>query len=119
MRLREMDSEWKTELGIWADAEKALEAVLAGKGVLRRAEGISFAWSVTGEASESYKLYAQGRTFLLDDASPSASSLLDCIANGLPLNQERFLELETELSQKMHDLLIELLEEGFLYGDDS
>jgi 50S ribosomal protein L16 3-hydroxylase len=118
-RLREMDSDWKAELGIWADAEKALEAVLAGNGVLRRAEGISFAWSVTGEASENYKLYAQGRTFLLDDASPSASSLLDRIANGLPLNQERFLELEIELSQKMHDLLIELLEEGFLYGDDS
>lgn len=115
--LYEMDIEWKAELGIWADAEKALKAILGGEGVLRRAEGISFAWS--RDASGTHKLYAQGRVFAFNETSSSASALLDCIANGLPLDQQRFLDLNIQRSQSMHDFLIELISEGLLYGDDN
>eukprot|EP00980_Cylindrotheca_fusiformis_P000354 scaffold91_cov127-Cylindrotheca_fusiformis.AAC.14 len=115
--LREMDCEWRMELGIWADAAKSLEAIVEGTGVLRRAEGISFAWS--GGDPGICKLYAHGHVFVLNDTSPSASILLDCLANGLPLDQNRLLDLDIELSQSMKDFLVELLEEGFLYCNDA
>jgi 50S ribosomal protein L16 3-hydroxylase len=117
MPLHVMDDDWKNELGIWADADKTLDAVVAGKGVLRRAEGISFAWSTLPEATK-YRLYAQGRVFEIEDAAPCIESLLDRVANGPPLDRNGFRDLKIELSPSMRRFLLGLLEEGFLYGDE-
>ena len=112
--LSAMDSAWKEELGIWADAEKTLDAFLEGKGVLRRAEGISYAWS---KVFDSYNLYAQGRAFPIHDSPTSTGLMLECIANGPPLNQKQVHDMGIEMTQSIRDFLLELLEEGLLYGD--
>ncbi|CAJ1963201.1 unnamed protein product [Cylindrotheca closterium] len=117
--LSEMDEEWKTELGIWADSKQALGGVLGGTGVLRRAEGIAFAWSVLEENEKMGPImFAQGRSFPLNDNSDAASLLLDMIANGLPLSRQRLDEQGVKVSDTMKSFLLELIEEGLLYGDD-
>ncbi|KAL3926326.1 MAG: hypothetical protein SGBAC_013520 [Bacillariaceae sp.] len=115
----EMDDEWKADLGIWANSETALESVLGGNGVLRRAEGIAFAHSSSEDnEKKSNILFAQGRSFPLNDNFDSASLFLDLIANGLPLSQQRLRDQGIQLSEAMKSLLLDLLEEGLLYGDD-
>lgn len=111
-----MDEGWKAELGIWADAEKSLDTVLNGTGVLRRAEGISFAWSSRSDPP-SFTLYAQGRVFTIHNSPPTTALLLDCIANGPALNQNTIHDLGIEITQSVKDFILDLLEEGLLYGD--
>jgi 50S ribosomal protein L16 3-hydroxylase len=110
-----MHKEWKNDLGIWAEAETTLESILGGTGMLRRAEGIAFAWS---HLSGAYRLYAQGRIFLLEDQSPSNAALLESLANGPPLTGNCLADLGVEVTPNVKKFLSELLEEGFLYGDD-
>lgn len=116
--ISEMDEEWKAELGVWANSETALQSVLEGNGVLRRAEGVAFAWSASkGTEKEGLSLFAQGRTFPLKECSSSASNLLDTIANGAALSQQQLVDRNIKLSTSMKALLVDLLEEGLLYGD--
>lgn len=116
--MRDMDGEWKEELGKWANPDATLESVFGGTGVLRRAEGISFAWSALPSSSVKYRLYAQGRVFKVDDDAPSTPSLLCRIANGPPLDKAGIQQLNIMLSPKIRKFLHTLLEEGFIYGDD-
>mmetsp|Transcript_5508 Transcript_5508/g.12967 ORF Transcript_5508/g.12967 Transcript_5508/m.12967 type:complete len:559 (+) Transcript_5508:22-1698(+) len=118
--LSEMENEWKAGLGVWANSETALERVLGGTGVLRRAEGVGFAWSSNLEENKMGPiLFAQGRSFPLNDNSDAALALLDTIANGLPLSRQRLKNQGIQvLSETMKSFLIDLLEEGLLYGDD-
>ena len=115
--LNAMDEEWKRELGVWSDADSALDAFFGGKGTLRRAEGVSFAWSSL-DSSSKYLLYAQGQVFEVEDDGTFAPGLLCRIANGAPLDQGYLREIDSEMPSTIRGFLRELLEEGFLYGDD-
>ena len=44
--LDEIEDEWKEKLGILGGAETTLQAFFSGEALLRRVEGVSFAWSV-------------------------------------------------------------------------
>jgi 50S ribosomal protein L16 3-hydroxylase len=117
MPLAEMDDDWRSELGCWGEAARAINAVEQGKGLLRRAEGVAFAWS-KGQQTGSYRLYAHGRVFEVEGVQPSASSLCCRIANGLPLDKIAFEDFEIHESASIRNFLGALIEEGFLYGDD-
>lgn len=121
--LYDMDPEWKLGLGLWGCADKALEAILAGHGELRRAEGVSFAWSISASSPTlSGTLYAQGRVFYLrGEESPLwVEMILDRIANGLPINQAWLNgnAPQGRIPAPTRNFLLELLNEGFLYGDE-
>ncbi len=119
--LYEMDQDWLASLGPWGKSETALDAVLSGKGDLRRAEGVSFAWSISKDNLVG-KLYAQGRVFCLrgEESYSWMESILDRIANGLPINFHWLQETATNgrVPAPTRKLLLELLDEGFLYGDN-
>ena len=110
-----MDHEWKEELGEWANATQTLKAVYSGKGVLRRAEGVAFAWS---KLQDSCRLYAQGRAFEVTDCSDSTCNLLCRVANGTPIDRAALHSSDDMLSPVVENFLVDLLEEGMLYGDD-
>jgi 50S ribosomal protein L16 3-hydroxylase len=121
--LYEMDSDWKQELGVWGDSKTALEAVQLGDGVLRRAEGVAFAWSVPVRSGDLVgNLYAQGQVFHLrrEESLLLTEEVLDRIANGPPVDC-KWLKETMPVGQKSpatKKFLLELLEAGFLYGDD-
>lgn len=119
--LYDMDPDWKANLGPWGDAETALNAVLSGKGDLRRAEGVSFAWSISTDPLVG-RLYAQGRVFYLEGETVQSwmESLLDRIANGLPIDHYWLTENapDRHVSSPSRTFLCQLLTEGLLYGDD-
>lgn len=117
--LSEMEEEWKETLGLWSDADSTLEAIKNGKGALYRAEGVSFASSVTTTPSATvHRLFAQGRQFKIHDNSPSIALLLSRIANGPPLDQNAICELGIGGSSRVIEFLKGLIEEGLLYGDE-
>lgn len=116
----EMDLEWKEEIGVWGDSAMALAAVRSGQGVLRRAEGVNFALSIRADDRVG-NLYAQGRVFHLqgEESLPLIEAVLDRIANGPPVDKDWFNETmqDGQLSPAIRMFFVELLEEGFLYGD--
>jgi 50S ribosomal protein L16 3-hydroxylase len=117
--LSEMEEEWKETLGLWSDADSTLEAITNGMGALYRAEGISFASSVTTTPLATiHRLFAQGRVFEIHDNSPSIALLLSRIANGPPLDQNAISELCIGESSRVTVFLKGLIEEGLLYGDE-
>jgi hypothetical protein len=121
--LYELDPSWKSGLGLWGYPDKTLDAILAGQGELRRAEGVSFAWSVsTNNQTVHGKLYAQGRVFHLqgEESQPWVEILLDRIANGLPIYQNWLNSTvpHNSMPDPTRNFLLELLNEGFLYGDE-
>jgi ribosomal protein L16 Arg81 hydroxylase len=139
--LRAMDEEWKTEIGMWADATATVQSIFTGTGgcCLRRAEGISFAWTsgsipvskLCGDVGSNpmdemhyFRIYAHGRVFewkhrdIHPDEIARNCYLLDRIANGPPLNREAIDDLGFILTENISSFLVELIEEGFLYGDE-
>lgn len=123
--LNDIDPDWRQELGVWGNAQTALDGVLAGKGVLRRAEGVSFAWSSSLSNCSTRKLFAQGRSFSIfcDDETilELMEQLLDRIVNGGPISKNYLDKVlaSSKFAPAARDLLEELLEEGLLYGDDA
>ncbi|KAG7354971.1 cupin 4 family protein [Nitzschia inconspicua] len=127
--LYDLDKASKTELGLWGNAESALEEVLVnGRGSFKRAEGVAFAWSyIEREGSyRTYRMYAHGRDaveFVVSIAGEehenAVGQLMDRIANGLPLNRS-FLESigMDSAANELHSFLLELINEGLLYGTD-
>jgi 50S ribosomal protein L16 3-hydroxylase len=122
--LSSIDKEWKSELGIWGESESTLNAVMEGKGCLFRAEGISFACSSisTTKGDTIHRLFAQGNTFELngttskdDDSNALFNNLVNRIANGRPLDKD-FL---VEMNNVGRAFLLELIELGFLYGEEN
>lgn len=123
--LQDIDSEWKSHLGVWGNGVTALQAVVSGNGILRRAEGIAFAWSYSEDSMDGY-LYIQGRSFRLKGNMLPAvvvQSLLERISNGPPITK---LWLDSEevtngesMSPEVRDFLVELLDEGLIYGEES
>lgn len=113
--LAEIDDQWKNDLGCWGDANEALDAVAKGLGVLRRAEGISFAWSQPKPGT--YRLYAHGRLFQIVESNPMVALLCCRLANGPMLDQNTFKELQINESASIRKFLIELVQEGFLYAE--
>lgn len=114
--LYELDSDWKSGLGSWGYPEKALEAVLSGQGELRRAEGVSFAWSIsTANLTVSGKLFAQGRVFCLhgEESRLWVEIVLDRIANGSPINREWLNDTAPKgsIPAPTRNFLLELLNE--------
>jgi hypothetical protein len=121
------------DLGPWGNAEAALESILAGDGILRRAEGVAFAWSSLSSsslnASSTKTVYAQGRAFQVpneeeqEEGDQEGSSfvatelLLDRITNGPPISKDWMKERNPAPGQRA--LLRTLLEEGLLYGEDA
>lgn len=119
--LSEMEEEWKETLGLWSDADSTLEAIKNGMGALYRAEGVSFASSVTTSTTPLatiHRLFAQGRVFEIHDNSPSIALVLSRIANGPPLDQNAISELGIGESSRVTEFLKGLIEEGLLYGDE-
>jgi 50S ribosomal protein L16 3-hydroxylase len=117
--LSEMEEEWKETLGLWSDADSTLEAIRNGTGALYRAEGVSFASSVTTTPLATiHRLFAQGRVFEIHDNSPSIALLLSRIANGPPLDHNAIRELGIGESSRVTEFLKGLIEEGVLYGDE-
>jgi ribosomal protein L16 Arg81 hydroxylase len=122
-----MDRDWKYQLGVWGDAERALKEVLVnGKGSLKRAEGISFAWSCLKGARQhrKYRMYAHGRDpvelDIMDNGKVQEASiqkLMNRIANGSPLRKSSLEEDGIDIeSQEVHHFLHRLVNEGLLYG---
>ena len=118
--LYEMDPDWKEDLGVWGISETALEEVQLGNGVLRRAEGISFAWSIRSGGLVG-NLYTQGQVFHLQDerSLPLMELVLDRIANGPPVDRNWLHETMPggKISPGIRKFFLELLEEGFLYAE--
>jgi hypothetical protein len=132
MSLDDMDGDWKNELGVWGNATTAIkEALVMGKGCLRRVEGVAFAWSlVHGDEHKNhkYRMYAHGREpielFIQDkDLVGTISQLMNRIASGPPLDKQ-FLEdhaiyLNIKADDNTYNFLLELVQQGLLYGDES
>ena len=120
--LSEMEEEWKETLGLWSDADSTLEAIRNGMGALYRAEGVSFASSVTTSTTSLatiHRLFAQGRVFEIHDNSPAIALVLSRIANGPPIDQNAISELGIGESSRITGFLKGLIEEGLLYGDEN
>jgi len=124
--LLDLDLEWKSHLGVWGSGVTALRAVVSGNGILRRAEGIVFAWSYSDDSMDGY-LYIQGRRFHLQGKTLPAvvvQRLLERISNGPPITK-RWLDREEvvtngeSMSPAVRDFLVELLDEGLIYGEES
>ena len=138
----------ESSMGIWANATAVLLEVFDEPKldqeihVLRRAEGIAFAWSSVYDNERqirTFRLYAQGRppfeVFEVEEMDnpkkpfiPAPNSvvgrLMDRIANGPPLNRTFVVdELQILIDTKQEGtkytilrLLYDLVEEGLLYG---
>ena len=115
--LREYDDNVLDELGPWGNAESVCEQVVAGKGVLYRAEGVPF---VSSDATPDtcHRLYANGQMF-------------ECIGHGESMLVSEFLNtivdapfVSSESIQRIaHNkgcmgLLEQLVDEGLLYGSE-
>ena len=134
--LNEIDDDWNN------DPNQILDEITAGKEILRRAEGIAFAWSKSSSSPSmmhQYRLYANGRAFPLipdwhddDDQQGNAAKLsffLDRLANGPPIIDRQVLNAfgfgadDDESSSddgtggNIQKLLCELIEKGFLYPE--
>ena len=139
-------------IGSWASASEVLRDIF-GKVesenqtfVLRRAEGISFAWSSVDDTERRkriFRLYAQGRPPLevfedfegieekvhgpngsfLSVSSSTTGRLMDRIANGAPLDRAFVVDelqipvdFENDTNHSISRLLHNLIEDGLLYG---
>ena len=122
--LYEMDEAWKESLGVWGDAEATFDAVLDGYGVLRRAEGLSFAWSFLPDSLKG-NLYVKGEAYPIEATKKSrkaVEALLDRVSNGPPIDGAWLNEtiiIEDEMDESMEEFLLEMLEEGLIYGDET
>ena len=126
--LSSMDEEWKNELGVWGDVDSTIDAVLQGKGCLFRAEGVSFACSSVPSTSKEggiiHRLFSQGKMFELKREHPpndegngeSDRDLVNRIANGPPLDKAC---LGDDLSDARRNFLRQLIDLGYLYGEDN
>jgi ribosomal protein L16 Arg81 hydroxylase len=139
--LDELDQKMRNKLGVlWGDAENTLNQVFDNKmGVLRRAEGVAFAWSCISEKDGSgpttYRMYAHGRDPIeietgKEDHTISQQqkqqqqqqqhTMMDRIANGPPLNHEFCEKIGMDISKDgWRNFLLQLVKEGLLYGSNS
>lgn len=133
------------ELGLWGDPQKAVVAMLEGKGDLYQAEGITFGYSILDEAEQGDKiqndlvvarLFVNGEVWSLSRSNEEKEEadeklFLQAITSKRRLDWHLF---DTDagrneeggkssrplnvLSKQMIDLLEDLVHKGYLYGSD-
>lgn len=120
--LRNIDPDWKVDLGQWGSGRAALQSILSGKGLLRRTEGVSFAWSYSSDTNIG-RLHCHGKTFRIEDSSLPSSmicSTLEKIASGGVIMgdwlQATIIDDSGGLDHAVFDFLCDLVDEGMIYG---